>query len=216
MKKQDITVFVIGIVIVLILAMVVKPAITGEEVKFLPDQYNTSESPEPLPIPPPTIPQTPIPTPTPIWDGETKLMDYVDPSTYNVLPEENQHYGLGLIDNASLKGKDDMKTYALITGQWGGTTQIINVPFPYWELEININKMVEESGNAAINVQIMNADDPNPMVSIFNSHIEGGASPWTEKMRQGAGNYYFIINGNMLDSYAVKINVPVKYLKTQK
>jgi hypothetical protein len=108
-----------------------------------------------------------------------------------------------------------------------------------------------------VNVQVMNADNPDGPIYILNTLTEGPlpidpdkseasssedyfAEPtdvmtsdgsnsdeidtisrenldeykWVHKFYEGAGNYYFIINPNMLKSYTIDIYVPKKFLES--
>ena len=108
-----------------------------------------------------------------------------------------------------------------------------------------------------VNVQVMNADNPEGPIYILNTLTEGPvpidpdkseasssedyfAEPtdvmtsdnsetdaidtisreslndykWVHKFYEGSGNYYFIINPNMLKSYTIDIYVPKKFLES--
>ncbi|OPY35399.1 MAG: hypothetical protein A4E35_02462 [Methanoregula sp. PtaU1.Bin051] len=144
MQKEDIQWAVLGILILLVIALVIKPMATGQPVNLgLPEKATPSPLISQVQTPlPEAIPTTPVdvattesitPTPTPTWDQQVQNVQFVDPSTYGVnLNQSLPNYTKIATDNASLRGS--MTTYATFSGQYSGTTQIIKIPFPYWEL----------------------------------------------------------------------------------
>ena len=296
MQKQDFLVFIGAIVIVLVLAFVVKPMMSGEPV--LPSQGSEStDLPSKIPLPAGSSenPYTPslvmeiTPTPTPVWDGTALNIQFVDPSTYNIQwGGSTKDFGFS-IPGYTEPESNEMVLYATIKGQWDATTQIINIPYPIWEMETfiepigdvgDVDSGSDEGGSVEgfmasegsslgvasskmhyikpwINVQVINADNPDGETYILNSLTEGplplefdkseassseeffsegtsdssgsdsegvtGAVPsrdtlgdykWVHKFHDKAGNYYFIINPNMLQSYTIDIYVPQKYLES--
>jgi len=293
MQKQDLIVFIVAILIVLVLAFIVKPMMDGESV--LPSQDSVKTTlPSKIPVPEgsnenpytPSVIMETTPTPTPAWDGTAHNVQFVDPSTYNIQWEGHvKDFGFS-IPAYSEPEADEMVLYASISGQWDATTQIINIPFPLWEIDTRLESIgdvgfdtdyegsgevqgVVASGGTSlgvesskmhyiipwVNVQVMNADNPEGPVYILNTLTEGPvpididkaeassseeyfAEPtevttsedsssesidtisrenieeykWVHKFYEGAGNYYFIINPNMLKSYTIDIYVPKKFL----
>ncbi|MBP2132513.1 hypothetical protein J2128_000434 [Methanomicrobium sp. W14] len=290
MQKQDLMFFAVAIAVVIILALVVKPILSGESV--LPESKPQTVSNIPIPSGAQSSPYTPVlskvtqtPTETPAWDGAPKSIQFVDPSTYNIQWAPNLK-DLGYsIPSYEEPGNNTLVTYATIDGQWDATTQIINIPFPYWEMKVSIENLGDvgntddsDSGEIegfiasegegigvepenqymiipSINIQVMDAEDPNSIVYILNTRTEGAVPKeidksegsysnylfskpedvltgdnstdrdgkvldrdnvdefvWTHKFYEGAGNYYFIINPNMLKSYKIEIEVPEKYI----
>lgn len=66
--------------------------------------------------------------------------------------------------------------YATISGQYSGTTQIINIPFPYWELSYTIDPMIgPESGPSIVSMAIT----PTLGSSYSHSGIQGSYSAVT-------------------------------------
>jgi hypothetical protein len=145
MDKKDIMYIIGGLCIILIIALIVKPILTGKPI-------NTGiPTPTPTPIPfieniaAPVVIDTTIlttipttePTPTPIqtWDTKTKGVVFVDPSTYGVSFNQSIPQGTK-IDN--ILSNTSMISYAKINGKYSGTTQSINIPFPSWQLVYTI------------------------------------------------------------------------------
>ena len=296
MQKQDLAVFIVAISIVFILAFVIKPMMDGESVipaqnsgtASLPSKIDIPKGSSENPYTPSVIMETNT-TPTPVWDGTAQNVQFVDPSTYNIEWEGSlKDFGYAIPADSEPES-NEMVLYATINGQWDATTQIINIPFPYWEIDTRIKGIgdvgldnngdgdddyvegfVASGGESLgvdpsnmhlifpwINVQVMNADNPEGPVYILNTLTEGpvpieidkseaSASKdnfpdqdddddnndtddeeidtirrdnldeykWVHGFYEGAGNYYFIINPNMLESYTIDVYVPKKFLET--
>lgn len=338
MQKQDLVFFIAAIAIVILLAVVVKPIMNGEPVAILPQSSETRDvSNIPIPSGAPSAPYTPIiassqagsaESSSSSWDGVAKSVQFVDPSTYNIQFAQSKDFGFRMPGDEQYQ-KEEFVTYATIDGQWDATTQIIRIPFPYWDMKVSIESMgkvgnegedddvyynvagpeqlMEEyqSGRItlqeyqeryklylahkddsepdkegtegffkskgeglgvevenqqliipSINIQVMDADKPNGIVYILNSRTEGviPVNPpldeedpdekyndkpedvlvgekkdddkdipvprrnnlneyyWQHRFYEGEGNYYFIINPNMLKSYKIEILVSTKFL----
>lgn len=340
MQKQDLVFFIAAIAIVIVLAVVVKPIMNGETVAILPQSSETRDvSNIPIPSGAPSAPYTPIiassqagsaESSSSSWDGVAKSVQFVDPSTYNIQFAQSKDFGFRMPGDEQYQ-KEEFVTYATIDGQWDATTQIIRIPFPYWDMKVSIESMgkvgndndetdddkivynttpeylMEEyqsgkitlkeyqdrykyylahKGNdnsdsddtegffkskgeglgvevenqqfivPSINIQVMDADKPNGIVYILNSRTEGviPVNPpvddedkdekyndkpedvlvgeekdddkdipvprrnnlneyyWQHRFYEGEGNYYFIINPNMLKSYKIEILVSTKFL----
>jgi hypothetical protein len=204
MDKKDITYIVAAFCFILVIAFVIKPMATGQPV-------NTGFS---FVTPVPSINVTPIvvysnitaiattrPTPVPTWNGKTQNISFVNPATYQI--STNQSLTQGTQINA-LQQDNNRTVYATITGKSSGTTQIINIPFPYWELSYTIDPMigpmdgptvqstaitptmgqgVSYSGiqgsysvvNPQFSIQVMDATDPNRVVRTITP--PGGIDP---------------------------------------
>ena len=146
MDKKDITYIVAAFCFILVIAFVIKPIATGQPV-------NTGLS---FATPVPSVNVTPIvvysnvtaiattrPTPVPTWNGKTQNISFVNPAKYQIstnqsLPQSTQ---------INMSQQDNNRTvYATISGKNSGTTQIINIPFPYWELSYTIDPMIRTHG----------------------------------------------------------------------
>ena len=213
MDKKDITCILAAFCIILVVAFVIKPLATGQPV-------NTGlSSATPVPsvmvtplvvyanittIPattPPIIPTTTAPTPVPTWNGKAQTVGFVTPSP-SQLPA-NQSLPQGTQINATQP--DNRRTvYATISGKYSGTTQVINIPFPYWELSYTIDPMMGPMSGPAIqsiaitptngqgvsysgiqgsygsvspqfSIQVMDASDPSRIVRTISP--PGGIDP---------------------------------------
>lgn len=109
------------------------------------------------PTPPPTASAAPTSTPAPgqtllVWNGSTQTVGFVDPSTYNVnlttyTPRHNEF--IPEFANQSFQPLERSRNYTSllktpITGQFSGTTQVVAIPFPYWELWYTIEPTLSD------------------------------------------------------------------------
>lgn len=214
--------FGVAIVIVIIVALIGKPLMAGEPIPFLSPSEPVEDTGGPLPIPDdlseiassgaqnqnPT--PAPTPPPTPVWDGEVKDVGYVDPSTYNIETPED----ISMIPQPTAYREDrNMTPYAIIQGEASGVTEVFNIPFGYWEVHIRFEPWTDSPINSYLEFQIRNAEDRSDYVA-FNSVDEAprpirdsDAKEWVIE-QYGAGNYYFVINEQLLKSYTITVMVP--------
>jgi hypothetical protein len=150
MDKKDVMYMAAALGLVLIIALVIKPVVTGhpvntgipvptttQQVTVIPTQ-NTSRFSQVLVTTLTTIPTTP-PTPVPTWNPDAaKSVGFVDPSTYGISLNQSISHGTRISDT----GLDtSMTTFATIASSTGSsaTTNIMYIPFPYWELVYTVN-----------------------------------------------------------------------------
>jgi hypothetical protein len=226
MDKKDITYIIAAFAIILVIAFVIKPIATGQPV-------NTGIS---FATPMPSVTATPLviyanitsiitttpPTPVPTWNQKVQSVGFVNPETYHLSTNSSLPQGTRI--NATQP--DTTRTvYATISGKYSGTTKVINIPFPYWELSYTIDPMIGPMGgvspgyvaftptiendyshsgiqgsyasvNPEFSIQVMDATDPNRIVRIISP--PGGIDPdlW---------------NGVAQPTPAVTSTTPVKY-----
>lgn len=141
MDKTAVMYAVGAMIIILVLALVVKPLATGQPLNIGIPGAAAPNLTVPVTIPdngqviPSLIPATLIPTspptPVPTWDTTIRKVAFVNPSSYGISLNTSLPNGTR-IDSA---GRNISRvTYATISGQYSATTQEIPVPFPYWEL----------------------------------------------------------------------------------
>jgi hypothetical protein len=134
---------VAALVLVLVIALVIKPLATGQVIKTgMPEPTTTIpahvtidlNSTVQVPIVITTLITTVPPTPLPTWNPNSpKDVSFVDPSKYGISINESISHGSRFNDI----GLDtNMTTIATIASSDGssGTTNIMYIPFPYWEL----------------------------------------------------------------------------------
>lgn len=143
MEKKDIMYLIVALVLVLVIALVVKPLATGQAIKTgIPEPTTTipalltidlNETVQ-VPIVITTLITTVPPTPPRTWNPNSpKDVSFVDPSKYGISLNESISHGSRFNDT----GLDtNMTTIATIASSDGssGTTNVMYIPFPYWEL----------------------------------------------------------------------------------
>jgi hypothetical protein len=152
MDKKAVVYAVAALVIILVVALVIKPIATGHPL-------NTGFS---LPTPPETmtvaatpvsegshlsIPvttaTTAVPTTVPTWDNKIKKVGVVDPSTYGISMNP-------LLPNGTKIDPVVRNTtriiFANLSGQYSTTTQIFHIPFPYWEIWYSVEPAGKTGG----------------------------------------------------------------------
>jgi hypothetical protein len=209
MEKKDMMYLAAALVLVLVIALVIKPLATGQPIKsgipvpttmipistmFESEPHGSYQIPLVTTAPIPTSPPTSIPT----WDpNSSKEVPFVDPSNYGI--SFNSSIPKGTRFNESILDMN-MTTIATIASarspnvtQLSGTTQIMYIPFPYWELEYSVTpsdplKPVSmqitptlgeglaysgvsgsySTNNPQFKIQVMDGDDPNRIVRTIS------------------------------------------------
>jgi len=189
MEKRDVLMVVLGLAIVLVVAFVVKPMVTGKPI----DMSIPATIPG-MPTPTPTI--TPVPTedeayarykasqnqqqvtavstststPTPSWSGQSKGLGFVDPAQYSQTPTPTPIPHTGVASQASEFESPSMKIYATIEGKDPGSTEPIPMPFPYWELRYTVNPykstFIGTTGSKSASVASSSATEVFPSFTI--------------------------------------------------
>lgn len=221
--KADIIYVILGVVVVILLALVIKPMAMGE-IPRLPWGWGEEAGPTVTPawvptIPPATAPPTPAPTTAPPWNGTPQKIGFVDPSTYQIPTGESRVNMTALPVNRSAPTR--WVTYATIDGYWSGTTGIVRIPGPIWRLDYS-DIATSNYEISLFNCQVMDAADPNRFVRIitldFRDFLAAKDNPnlrkeqWVSTFYEGYHDYYFVINARCIDSYHLKIQVPEEYL----
>jgi len=201
-EKKDFIYVVLAIGIVLLIALIVKPAMTGE-----------------LAIPRRGGDPTPGPV-VPTWDGRPQKIGFVDPATYHIPPEESRP-DVTTPRPPAAPGPTKWVTFATIDGRGSGATGIIRVPSPLWRLDYS-DITTRNYEITRFNCQVMDAADPNRFVHIITLNApdfrgmkdkpEMKKEQWTKTFYEGNHDYYFIINALCIDAYHVKIQVPEEYI----
>mgnify|MGYP000903223632 CR=1 FL=1 len=223
-EKQDFMYVVLAIGIVLVIALIIKPAATGE----LPGLWKPG-GPEPTITPawtptyvPGTPPATPKPTPVPTWDGKPREIGFVDPATYHITSEKSP-LNITTSRPGTAPGITKWVTYATVDGRWSGTTGIVRIPFPLWRLDYSETTPANDE-IPRFNCQIMDAEDPNRFVRVITLNAadflavkgkpELKKEQWVSTFYEGHHDYYFVINARCVDSYHLKIQVPETYMSS--
>jgi hypothetical protein len=219
MEKQDILIVATAIIAFAILALVVMPMVSGQ-IPGLPAGGSAGQTPIP------TIPQTiapqgtltpkvkpattvPTPSPTPTWDGSVKTVGFVGQPRGQVTPPPNPPIPQGADPTRTLV------TYAVISGQWSGTTETLYIPAPYWVMEYTATPMaLPPNAYPVLVIQVFDAGNPNRVVIdpiTQNIYDDPPEDPWSVKIFEGKRSYYLKIDTSFIKSYTVTIKVPKEY-----
>jgi len=238
MDKKDIIYIVIAFCVILIIALVLKPMITGKSVNTgipgfsVPQQTSQAVIPNHTNVPNLVTQTTAVvttaltPTPIPTWDKTVKTVGFVDPGSYGI--SMNQSLPGGTRINATLPNTN-MILYNTISGQYSGTTQVVNIPFPYWELWYTADPSVKMGGTDSLSavtitevkgsgisrtslsgsysityptlsIQVMDADDPNRIVRIITPPGGLDSSLWSGSMTASPDSRFM----NVSEKYTTK------------
>ena len=209
MEKKDMMYLAAALVLVLVIALVIKPLATGQAIKtgipvptttipistiFERDSSKPPQTSLLATTPLPTLAPTPIPT----WDSNSsKEVPFVDPSNYGFSFNASIPRGTRFNETIPDTNTTTIATIASAKGpnvtQLGGTTQIMYIPFPYWELEymvapsdplkpvtIKITPTMGQglaysgvsgsysTNNPQFTIMVMDGDDPNRIVRTIS------------------------------------------------
>jgi len=217
MDKKSVMYAIGAMILILIVALVIKPIATGQPLNLGIPGATTPYPTYPVITPDNggmthvVIPATPAitlpPTPVPTWDKNVTKVAFVNPSSYGISYNQSLPNGTR-IDNP---GRNTSRiTYATISGQYSATTQVMHIPFPYWELwytvepagkmggkdqELGSSTFLGEEGSGishsfvqgsfsvitpVFNLQVMDADDPNRVVRTITPPGGLDSTLWTE------------------------------------
>ena len=227
-EKKDFVYVILAIVVVLVIALVIKPAATGElpiprwPGEPTPEPVTPAWTPGHIPTAPPAATTAPTPTPVPTWDGKPQKIGFVDPATYHIQTGESRP-DMTAPRPATAPGTTKWVTYATIDGRGSGTTGVVRVPSPLWRLDYSdITTTSDEI--PFFNCQVMDAEDPNRFVHIVTLNFpdfkgmkdkpELRKEQWVKTFYEGYHDYYFVINARCIGAYHVKIQVPETYMGT--
>ncbi|HOT93908.1 MAG TPA: hypothetical protein PK089_01790 [Methanoregulaceae archaeon] len=272
MEKREIQYVVLALSVVIILALVVKPALTGRPANLgvqatgndtpLPTETaGTVPTPAGLPsaspgattttetvagVPPPVpsdlpyavregeaslpagstpiaIPssapasagtvapvRTPAPTVAAPLSGVTQI-PFVDPARYSVQLTDPLPPSIPLVTSPT--EDPTMQTYAQVSGRWSGTTDVIQIPYPSFEIEYTLTPSVQpDIVMPRFSIQVVDADDPNRFVRIISPPGNTFSGRFSEKFYEGNHRYYFVITSRYIQSYTIHVKVPRRYL----
>ncbi|MFA5222457.1 MAG: hypothetical protein WC391_09265 [Methanoregula sp.] len=200
MDKKDVMYIVAALALVLVIALVIKPIATGQPVNTgiatpttahqiteIPVQNINSTTPVPITL------QTQInatsPPPKSTWDPKaTQTIAFVNPATYGLSANQSQLTGTRFNESGPDTNMSIIATIASSDGK-SGTTSIMYIPFPYWELVYTLEPATEltqgkfeitptmgsgiahsgisgsySTAKPEFTIQVMDGDDPNRIV----------------------------------------------------
>ncbi|PKL63052.1 MAG: hypothetical protein CVV31_02525 [Methanomicrobiales archaeon HGW-Methanomicrobiales-2] len=216
------------LLLILLTAAVVAGGCTAPETTA-PNTQPTSPTPSPTPEEAMGAGQ-PAPTPAgPVRGDQTpQKVDFVDPQTYHLPTPTPTITMTKLPDDLRVSGQ--MVKYAVVTCDHPPrvlATEVYHIPYPYWDLNVSVTPMNEYPW---LVIEVRDPEDPNRVVkevrysrgdilyagndttrstSVENSSIEKRE---TFTIRDGYGDYYFVIRSESLKSLNLTVLVPEKYL----
>jgi biopolymer transport protein ExbD len=245
MQKEDVQWAVLGILILLVIALVIKPMMTGEPVNLGLPQNTVSEDQNTTTFTQPSTPRvtqsravpTTAPTsmPTTVWNKAVQTVGFVNPATYGENLTEPLPNSTKFNTSPATIRNTSMTTYATFSGKYSGATQVVQMPFPYWEMWYSVEPVVSSLQDTAksstgsystamptLSIEVVDAADPNRIVRAISppggidpslwKDDDSDPRPWKEKFYEGQRSYYFIIKTHLLSSYTIDIKVPTSYV----
>lgn len=214
MEKRDIIVILAAIIVVFIMAVVVKPVITGQPVIFLPESPPVTESSdyEIYPETPYTI--APVDTEVVLTPEQTQIPEETQPistATYVQAPTPT------LTPMTWQPNPDDpmpaiqMTNYAEIIGKYTGSTSPFRIPTPYWELHYNVTP-ADMSASFSIDV-IEKSEKEEKTIRTISWRDGKEPDPREFRFFEGGKEYYMSILANQLKEYRIIIQIPLKYIR---
>ena len=162
----------------------------------------------------------PAPTPPVPAREEPKpyKVGFVDPRTYHV-PTPTPTIALRRPPD-DVRVSERMVEYATATIERPGrilATEVYHIPFPYWDLTV---KMTPTNEYPSFEMEVLDPDDPNRVIKTIRYSrgdilsVEDGSEEKKETftIREGYGDFYFVIHSEFLKSLTITIEVPEKYL----
>lgn len=175
MDKKDGMIFLTGIFIIIIVALVIKPMATGESpdlsIPEIPSFPGIGDGRAPAA----TVPPTPVPLaqiriphpstvegagigdrPVQVWDGSPIQLGYVDPGTYHLTRDDSHLQARSPVDTGP--HIPQLATYATFSAGTGdgittGTplmTEVFTIPFPRWELWYTLETSVKPADSGSV------------------------------------------------------------------
>jgi len=180
MDKKAVMYAVGAMIIILIVALVIKPIATGQPLNLGLPGATTPHPTYPVTTPdngvthvviPATSVSTPPPTPVPTWDKKVMKVAFVNPSSYGISLNQSLPNGTR-IDSA---GRNTSRiTYATISGQYSATTEVMHIPFPYWEIWYTAEPAGKMGGkDQKLGSSIVEGEEGS---GIFHSFVQGSFS----------------------------------------
>ena len=214
MEKRDIIVILAAIIVVFIMAVVVKPVITGQPVIFLPESPPVTESSdyEIYPETPYTI--APVDTEVVLTPEQTHLPEETQP----ISTATNVQTPTPTLTPMTWQPNPDdpmpaiqMTNYAEIIGKYTGSTSPFRIPTPYWELHYNVTP-ADMSASFSIDV-IEKSEKEEKTIRTISWRDGKEPDPREFRFFEGGKEYYMSILANQLKEYRIIIQIPLKYIR---
>ena len=215
MERRDILVIVCALAVVLILALVVKPMLTGKAVDLgLPE---TPAPTVPVESVPPSVPSeiisaisTPTPEPTITGSNAPSGNSGSETGSGSVLPSPTAVSWQP--DPENPMPAVQMVEYADIVGKYTGSTAPFRIPTPYWEVAYNVTP---SGSDPVFLMDVVEKGDVGSEDKTIRSYVyRTGKLPDPKEGRffEGGRDYYLKITADQLEKYRVIISIPLKYI----
>ncbi len=218
MEQKDIIVIAIAFIIVLFLALIVKPMLTGEDPKIgIPDFLSKQEGAQS---------QSTVETESIQAQQSNELASNqpsegsVDNSPTEIEREVGPTLTPGQEDTSKISWQPDpdmpmpaiqMIDYASIIGKYSGSSAPFRIPTPYWELHYNIS---ETTNNSVFSIDIIEENgDENKTIRTITWKQGKEADPKEGRFFEGGQNYILNITAKDIAEYKIMIKIPLKYIK---
>lgn len=156
----------------------------------------------------------PVRTPAPTLAGPEpgiSQIPFVDPARYSVQLTDPLPATIPYVTSPT--EDPTLQTFAQLSGRWSGTTDVIQVPYPSFEIHYTLSPSVQpDIVMPRFSIQVVDADDPNRFVRIISPPGNTFSGTFSEKFYEGNHRYYFIITSRYIQSYSVQVKVPRRYL----
>lgn len=240
MDIRDILIVAGALALVILIALVMKPLITGTSPDLTAPSFPSSKT--EIPVPPSPLSDTPVatmteimsstpePTPSPpsTWNGSNSEMELVDPSQYDVTLKPD--FVPRTLRQEEYESPAVLATYMRIDGTMTGTTETFRIPFPYWEIWYSADPLVPPAGGdttvqtslfPSFSIKVMEGNQTNRVVREISP--PGGLDtnlwkedkdprPWSAKIFEGNKYYYMIIARHAIKNYWIEIRVPERFI----
>jgi len=217
MERRDIMVIAGALIVVLVLAVVVKPMLTGQAPNLGLPEATPVVPMEPVSPVGTTEPSASLVSPGP---GETLPTPSV-PDESTRAPEHGEGGGVVLPAPTKVSWQPDpenpmpavqMVEYADIVGRYTGSTAPFRIPTPYWEISYNVSP----SGPLPVfAMDIVEKGDPGSADKTIRTMVyRQGKVPDLKEGRffEGGRDYYLKITADQLEKYRVIVSIPLKYI----
>jgi hypothetical protein len=217
MERRDIMVIAGALVVVLILALVIKPMLTGQAPNLGIPETPPAGPAEPVPPVNTTKPSAPVVTPVPTGPvhtlpgsaasvkspGAGGNQETVLPSPTKVRWQPDPENPMPAVQ---------MIEYADIVGKYTGSTSPFRIPTPYWEISYNVTPA---GSQPVFLMDVVEKGDGKSADKTIRSVVyrrEKAPDPKEGRFFEGGRDYYLKITAEQLEKYRIIISIPLKYI----
>lgn len=218
MESRDIMVIAGAVIVVLILAVVVKPMLTGQAPNLgLPQTPAplVTDGQEPVQVTPEVTGPSEVvltPEPTPVISPEPTPASTMNPNSGDKEPVPAPTAISWQPDADNPMPAVQMINYADIVGKYTGTTSPFRIPTPYWEIAYNVTP----SGSTPVfMMDVMEKGLAGEQDKTIRSLVyrQGKVpDPKDGRFFEGGRDYYLNITADQVEKYRIIVSIPLKYI----